>query len=97
MPAHDSDGPMRPKLLRPYFGMYKTVWPDSPDATEFHLTHGDWVALLRANSLSIERLVELKAPPGSTTDWPWADPDWATKWPAEDAWVVRKQQAEKRE
>ena len=65
---YESDGPVRPELLRPYFGMHKTNWPDSPDETEFHLTHGDWIALLRANGFTIERLVELKAPPGSTTD-----------------------------
>lgn len=93
MPDHDADGPMGTQLLRPYFGLYRTVWPDAPGATEFHLTHGDWIDLLRANHFSIERLVELKAPPGSTTEWPWADPEWAAKWPSEEVWVVRKQAA----
>jgi SAM-dependent methyltransferase len=89
---YESDGPTGSELLRPYFGMHKTNWPDCPGETEFHLTHGDWIALLRANGFAIERLVELQAPPGSTTDEAWADPEWATQWPTEDAWVVRKTQ-----
>ena len=89
-PAFDSDGPIRSELLRPYFGMHKTIWPDSPDGTEFHLTHGDWIDLLRANSFAIERLVELQAPPGATSNEAWADADWATQWPIEEVWVVRK-------
>lgn len=91
-PDFESDGPLGPELLRPYFGMHKTNWPDCPGETEFHLTHGDWIALLRANGFAIERLVELQAPPGSTTDEAWADPEWAAQWPAEEAWIVRKRQ-----
>jgi SAM-dependent methyltransferase len=90
VPDNESDGPTRAELLRPYFGMHKTIYPDAPGETEFHLTHGDWIALLRANGFAIERLVELQAPPGSTTDEPWVDPEWATQWPSEEAWVVLK-------
>ena len=90
-PDYESAGPVRPELLRPYFGMHKLNWPDSPGETEFHLTHGDWIALFRANGLAIERLLELQAPPGSTTDEAWADPEWATQWPTEEIWIVRKQ------
>ena len=39
----------------------------------------------------IERLLELGAPPGATTRYPWADADWAQRWPTEEAWVVRLQ------
>jgi SAM-dependent methyltransferase len=87
---YESDGPMGPELLRPYFGMYKTLWPDCPGETEFHLTHGDWIALLRASGFAIQRLVEFKAPPGSTTDEAWVDAEWAAQWPAEEAWIVSK-------
>jgi SAM-dependent methyltransferase len=88
----ESDGPMGPELLRPYFGMYKMNWPDCPGETEFHLTHGDWIALLRANGFSIERLVEIEPPPEATTDFAWADPEWATQWPTEEVWIVKKRQ-----
>lgn len=87
---YESDGPPGPELLRPYFGMYKMNWPDCPGETEFHLTHGDWIALLRANGFAIERLVEIQAPPGSTTKEAWADPEWAAQWPTEEVWIVRK-------
>jgi SAM-dependent methyltransferase len=90
MPDNESDGPVRTELLRPYFGMHKIHWPDCPGETEFHLTHGDWIALLRANGFAIERLLELKAPPGATNDAAWADPEWAAQWPMEEAWDVRK-------
>ena len=51
---------------------------------------GDWVALLRDNGFSIERLLELQAPPNARSRFPWANPDWARRWPSEEAWVVRK-------
>ncbi len=87
---YQSDGPAGSELLRPYFGLYKTIWPDCPGETEFHLTHGDWIELLRANGFAIERLVELRAPPGSTTDYEFVDREWATQWPPEEVWKVRK-------
>lgn len=89
-PDYESEGALGTTLLRPYFGMHKTLWPDSPGQTEFHLTHGDWIALLRANDLIVDRLLELQAPPGSTTRYPWANPEWAARWPTEEAWIVRK-------
>jgi len=85
-----SEGPPGTELLRPYFGMFKTTWLDCPGETEFHLTHGDWIALLRANGFSIERLLEIQAPPGATSRFPWISPEWAMRWPAEEVWVVRK-------
>jgi len=87
---YESDGPLGPKLLRPYFGMYKTNWPDCPGETEFHLTHGDWITLLRDNGFAIQRLLELQAPPGSTTRFKWADAEWSKQWPSEEVWFVRK-------
>ena len=67
-----------------------STWEDCPGETEFHLTHGDWIALLRDNGFSIERLLELQAPPRASCRFPWANPEWARRWPSEDAWVVRK-------
>jgi SAM-dependent methyltransferase len=89
---YESDGPLGRELLRPYFGLYKSYWPDCPGETEFHLTHGDWIALLRDNGFAIERLLELQAPPGSTTDEARSHADWGARWPAEEVWFVRKMQ-----
>jgi SAM-dependent methyltransferase len=87
---YESDGPAGPELLRPYFGMYKTQWPDCPGETEFHLTHGDWITLLRDNGFAIERLLEIQAPPESSTRFKWVGAEWAARWPSEEVWFVRK-------
>lgn len=89
-PEYESEGGVGEKLLRPYFGLHRTEWPDAPGETEFHLTHGDMIALLRANGFCIERLEELRPPVGATTRYPWANPEWAQQWPTEEAWVVTK-------
>ena len=89
-PDEESDGPLGPTLLRPYFGMYKTTWSDSPGQTEFHLTHGDWITLLCANNFIVERLLELKASPLANTRYAWANPEWASRWPTEQVWIAKK-------
>jgi hypothetical protein len=89
-PDCESDGPIREQLLRPYFDMHAISWPDAPGETEFHLNHGDWIALLRRHGLIVERLVELRAPPNASSRYEWADAEWSSKWPSEEAWVVRK-------
>ena len=87
----ESDGPVGRKLQRPYFGMHESNWPDYPGETEFHLAHGDWIALLRDNGFSIERLLEIQAPPNAQSDYAWADPEWAAQWPSEEVWIARKE------
>ena len=61
-------------------------------AVEFHLAHGEWIRLLRANGLVVEGLVELEAP-AEARDHPYYDfvpAAWARRWPAEEIWVARK-------
>jgi len=79
------------QLVRPQFGLRKTEWPDTHEV-EFHLGHGEWIDLLRANRFEIERLVELFAPPAAETHTYYKDitADWARKWPADEIWVARK-------
>lgn len=86
----EADGPIGTELQRPYFGMHKSNWPDCPGETEFHLTHGDWIALLGDNGFSVERLLELQAPPNAQSDFAWANPEWAKQWPSEEVWIARK-------
>jgi SAM-dependent methyltransferase len=76
------------RLLRPQFDMHRFEWPDDP-TIEFHLSHGDWIRLLRANGFEIEELIELRPPEGSTTEYPFVTPAWAARWPCEEAWRVR--------
>lgn len=91
VPDLEADGPATPTLLRPYFGMHKFEWPDS-DGVEFHIGHGDWIRLLRANDFEVEELVEFRPPEGATTRYDWVTSEWARKWPSEEGWKARKRQ-----
>jgi SAM-dependent methyltransferase len=79
------------QLVRPQSGLHKKEWPDTKEV-EFHLGHGDWIDLLRANGFEIARLVELFAPQDADTHsyYKYVTADWARKWPAEELWVARK-------
>lgn len=86
VPDLEADGPAGTTLLRPYFGMYRTTWPDDT-SVEFHLPHGEWIRLLRENGFEVERLVEMRPPDGASADtrWTYVTLEWARKWPAEEA------------
>jgi SAM-dependent methyltransferase len=83
------EGPVEERLARPQFGMRRFEWDGG---VEFHLAHGDWIALLRSAGFDVERLVELQAP-AEAADHPYYDfvgAEWARRWPAEEIWVARK-------
>ena len=84
----DEDAPVTTCLERDFFGMRRFTWSDG--SVEFHLAHGDWIRLLRANGFEILDLVELQAPEGATTRYPHVTGEWARRWPAEEVWKVRK-------
>ena len=86
-----ADDPAKDRLLRPMFGMHRTVWPDD-SSVEFHLPHGEWIRLLREHGFEIERLVEIQAPPDAVDNPSYAHvtADWARQWPSEEVWIVRK-------
>ncbi len=86
----DTEGPADERLRRPMFGMGRTVWPDDPDAVEFHLAHGDLIRLLRANGFEVEDLVEIQAPEDAASTVPWMSVEWARQWPSEEAWRASK-------
>ena len=83
------DEPATDRLLRPYFGMHRYEWSDD-DSVEFHLPHGELIALLRAHGFQIDELVEVRPPDGSTSNSPYASLQWAQRWPCEEVWKVRK-------
>jgi SAM-dependent methyltransferase len=82
--------PASETLQRPQFGMHRFEWPEG--GVEFHLPHGEWIDVLRANGFEVERLVELQAPADAQTHeyYAYVTADWARKWPAEEIWVARK-------
>ena len=85
----DDSVPISEQLQRPYLGLFKTQWKSPPHEIEFHLPHGEWIKLLRDNGFVVERLLELGTSPESKTRYPWADAEWASKWPTEEVWCVR--------
>lgn len=89
-PDLEADGPAGTTLLRPYFGMHRTIWPDDT-SVEFHLPHGELISVLRDSGFEIERLVELQPGPNATTRYTQiASLEWARQWPSEEAWIARK-------
>jgi SAM-dependent methyltransferase len=90
VPDLESEGPAGTELRRPYFGMHRLEWSDTP-GVEFHLPHGEMIRLLRDNGLEIEDLVELRPDEGATTSYgDLATLEWARKWPSEEVWKARK-------
>jgi len=85
----DAEAPLGDRLLRPLFGMHRIQWA-SETSIEFHLSHGDWIALFRANGFEIEALIEPQVPEGASTEYRWAPVEWARQWPIEEIWKVRK-------
>jgi SAM-dependent methyltransferase len=77
------------RLLRPAFGLYRVEWPGE-SGVEFHLSHGDWIRLLRRSGFEIEDLIEVRPAEAATTRYPFVTLDWARKWPSEEVWKVRK-------
>jgi len=89
VPDDERDGPAESRLLRPYFGMHRFEWPDD-DSVEFHIGHGDWIRLLRANDFEVEDLIELQPPDDAQTHYPFVTVEWARRWPSEEIWKARK-------
>jgi hypothetical protein len=77
------------ELRIPYFGMHRFEYEDE---VSFQLPYGEWIRLFRAAGLEIEDLVELQAPPGAASTYDLAPTEWASRWPAEHIWKVRRAQ-----
>ena len=86
----DVDAKTTERLVRPYFGMHRFEWPDSPEV-EFHLGYGDWIRLLRASGFEVEDLVELRPGPDAKAVFEGiCDLEWARRWPCEEVWKTHK-------
>jgi SAM-dependent methyltransferase len=84
------EGKVEERLMRPQFGMHRFEWPEG--GVEFHLSHGDWVRVLRANGFEIEDLIELQAPADAEDHeyYDFVSAAWAKRWPSEELWKARK-------
>jgi SAM-dependent methyltransferase len=86
----DGDGvPATDRLRRAQFGMHRMEWPDDP-TVEFHLSHGDWIRLLRESGFDIADLIELRPSEHAQSSYPCVTADWARKWPCEEVWRARR-------
>jgi SAM-dependent methyltransferase len=87
--AEDAGVAAGDRLRRPAFGMYRVEWPGDA-GVEFHLSHGDWIRLLRRSGFEIEDLIEIQAPEGGTTRYDFVTLEWARQWPSEEIWKTRR-------
>jgi SAM-dependent methyltransferase len=88
----DDSLPSDERLHRPQRGLRRIEWQNEDEGVEFHLGHGDWIDLLRANTFEVERLVEIYAA-ADAQEHPYytgMTVEWAKRWPAEEIWVARK-------
>jgi SAM-dependent methyltransferase len=78
------------ELKRPYTELGRMAFGDG--TVDFVLPPGDWLRLFRANGFAVEDLIELVAPSDATTTYTDFVPKrWATRWPAEQIWKLRKE------
>jgi SAM-dependent methyltransferase len=85
-----SDGSMaQDRLVRDHFGRFRVEFEEN-GPVEFHLTHGHWLQLLRANGFVVDDLVEVRAHPAASPRYALATSNWAQRWPSEDIWVAHK-------
>jgi SAM-dependent methyltransferase len=77
------------QLLRPARGLHRLEWPNDP-GVEFHLSHGDWIRLLRRSGFEIEDLLEVYPNDDATTRYDFVTLEWARKWACEEVWKVRR-------
>jgi len=54
------------------------------------LPHGEMIRVLRDSDFEIEGLIEVEVPSTATTRYPYVDAGWASRWPSEEVWKVRK-------
>jgi hypothetical protein len=60
------------------------------ESVEFHIGHGDWIRLLRANGFEVRDLVELRPGEDTTLNYDFVSAQWARRWPSEEVWKARK-------
>jgi hypothetical protein len=86
------EGTVEERLVRPQFGMHRFEWSaDVDEGVEYHLSHGDWIRLLRDNGFEIVDLIEIEAPEDAEDHerYDFVTAGWARKWPSEEIWRAR--------
>ncbi len=89
-PDEGESVPVDELLQRPLFGMHRMTWSEETPSVEFHLPHGEMIALLRRSGFEVEELLEVRPPADATTRHPLVTLEWARRWPCEEVWKARK-------
>jgi SAM-dependent methyltransferase len=86
--CQDEVGGVSDRLRRDWRTTRRIEWADD-GSVEFHLTPGEWIALLRAHGFEVERLGHLLADPDADAPEASADtPEWPRRWPTEEIWTA---------
>ena len=86
------EGLVEERLMRSQFELGRFEWPGEDEGVNYHVAHGEWIRVLRANGFEILALHERQAPEGSEDHeyYEFMPAAWARRWPAEEIWVARK-------
>ncbi|HVR31762.1 MAG TPA: class I SAM-dependent methyltransferase [Acidimicrobiia bacterium] len=86
------DGLIGETAIRSYFGMHRIEWVglDDDPSIEFNLPISAWFRLLRTTGFEVDGFYEIQAPDDVDDVRFGIDPEWARKYPSEQAWIVRK-------
>lgn len=82
----------QPVLHRDWFGMHRFDWrhvPEDPGGVEFNLTPATWLRLFRDVGFDVVDHLELQAPAGAEDRYN-VPGSWASRWPAEQVWKLRR-------
>jgi SAM-dependent methyltransferase len=77
------------RLVRDAFGMHRLTWSDTREVG-FHLSHGDWIRLLRDTGFDVEALIEVRPPADACSRYAFVPLTWARRWPCEEVWKARR-------
>lgn len=89
----DDDEAVTHVLRRSYFGLHRLDFTEAvvdPGGVEFNLPTSDWLQLFADSGLLVERFLEVKAPASAQGEEFGSDAEWAKRFPAEQAWWLRK-------
>ncbi len=86
------EGRVEEWLRRSHADLGRIEWPGEDEGVNYHLAHGEWIRILRANGFEIEALHEPLARAMATDHeyYDFVSAEWARRWPAEEIWVARK-------
>ena len=90
--APDSEDPAGDRLLRPYFGLHRLEWTDD-GSINFCIPTSALIKLFRSLGFEIVDCVEPRAPANAKTRFPYVTAAWASQWPTEEIWRVRKRRS----